>query len=277
MKKEIYDKRLPGMFFLIAFILLLSYGFVASAGILTIKIQTFLKTEGDTLKGIIKVWNKGNVAAHNVRTDIIILGERLNTPVKKLIGIDQFETFPFEKNLEGIKKGRYPLTIMVNFHDANQHPFSALSCRTFFFKKDVKADLLGLIDGINIKKKGDLRFEIKNLGSGLKDIRASLILPKELSSPRTQVDLQIEPGRKKSVHFEIENFSALSGASYPIFGFLEYDLRETHYTAISRAIVTIAKEENWFRRTRWSWLGVGLLLGVAFILYQWVHLKKVKI
>ncbi len=163
---------------------------------------------------------------------------------------------------------------MVNFHDANQHPFSALSCRTFSFKKNVQADLIGLIDGINIKKKGDLRFEIKNLGSGLRDIRASLILPKELYSPRTQVDLQIEPGRKKGVDFEIVNFSALSGASYPIFGFIEYDLRETHYTAVSRALVTIAKEENWFRRTRWSWLGLGVFFVAVFILYRWYHLKK---
>ncbi len=259
--------------FLIAFILIFEYVFVASAGTLTIKTQTTVKTEGDFLKGTIKVCNRGTVAAHDVQANIVFQEKRIKTPAKELLAVNECKTYHFEEILTGIKKGRHPLTVIVDFQDAAQYPFSAISCTTFFFKEDVNVDLLCLIDELTMNKKGKLRCEIKNLGLGPMNIRSTLILPKELSSPGPHIDFDIEPRGEKTVVFEIENFSALSGASYPVFFFFEYDLRDTHYTAISRSVVRIPKKENWFRHTRWLLAAIAVILGAIFALYQ---LKKGK-
>ena len=60
--------------------------------------------------------------------------------------------------------------------------------------------------------------------------------------------------------FEIVNVSALFGATYPVFCFFEYDLKETHYTAVSKALIRIAEKENRFCRMRWVLLSAGILL-----------------
>ena len=266
-----FYKQITMMIFLTTFILILQYSLVASAGTLTIETKTTVMTEGDRLKGSIEVWNRGNVAAHNVQANIIVLAERMKTSIKKLLTIDESHTFQFEKILPGIKKGRYPLTVIVDFHDVNQYPFSAISCTTFSFQEDANPDLLCLIEDLTMDKKGELRIDIKNGGLGLRNIRATLILPREFSSPGTHIDFDIESRSQKTVDFEIENFYALSGASYPVFCVLEYDLRDTHYTAFSSAVVKIEKRENWFWRVRWFWVAIAVILGAAFFLYQ---LKK---
>ena len=262
------DKPLGVKIFLTVFIFVFAYVPAATAGTLTIKTETTVKTENNRLHVTVKVENTGNVGAHNVQANLVVLGERLKSPVKTELGVNQSDAFDFEKVVSGIKKGRYPLTVMVDFHDANQYPFSALSGTTFYFKEDVNADLLCLTDDMTMDENGELRFVIKNLGFGPKNILATLALPKELSTPRPQVNFQIESRGEKTLIFEIVNFSALSGATYPVFCYLEYDLGDTHYTAVSRAVVKIAKSENWFRRTRWVWIGVAVLVGAAFVLYQ---------
>jgi hypothetical protein len=125
-----------------------------------------------------------------------------------------------------------------------------------------------VVGDLNLEKRGLLRLNIKNPGLGSRNIRAMLVLPKEFSSPRSRIDFDIQAGSQKTVVFEIENLSALSGATYPVFCSLEYDLPDTHYTAVSSAMVRISQRQNWFQRTKWLWAAVGVLLGATFILYQ---------
>ena len=259
------------MLFLTTFVLVLGYRSITLAGTLTIETKTTVKTEGDLLKGGIKVKNKGNVAAHNIQANVIVLGKQIKTPIKKLLMIDASHTFQFEKMFKGIKKGRYPLSVIVDFHDANQYPFSAVSCSTFFFKEDANPDLFCVIDNLIMDRKGKLTINLKNRGSRLKDIRSTLILPRELSSPRPQIGFDIESRSQKKVEFNIENFYALSGASYPVFCVLEYDVIDTHCTALCKAVVTIEKRKNWFWRVRWFWVAIAGIFGAVFIIYR---LKK---
>ncbi len=50
--------------------------------------------------------------------------------------------FLFEMPLSGTPEGRFPLTVLVDFHDANQYPFSALSGMSFFVGDDVSPNLI---------------------------------------------------------------------------------------------------------------------------------------
>lgn len=266
-----HGKHIPILIFITAFVLVLECSSMTLAGTLTIETKATVMTKGDLLKGSIRVLNKGNVAAHNIQADVIVLGEQIKSPVKKLLAIDESHRFEFEKMLKGIKKGRYPLQVIVDFHDANQYPFSAVSCTTFFLQKDTNPDLFCLIDNLTMNRKGKLPIDLKNRGPSLKDIHVTLVLPRELYSPRPRVDFDMESRSQKIVEFTIENVYALSGASYPIFCVFEYDVRDTHYTALSGAVVTIEKSKNWFWRFRWFWMAIAGVFGAAFIVYQ---LKK---
>jgi hypothetical protein len=241
---------------------------VAIAGTLSIKAQATVNVERDRLHVTAIAMNHGDEAAYNVKTNIMLLGEQLEGPVSGLLGVKQSATFRIEKILSGIKQGRYPLTVIVDFHDANQYPFSALVGTTFHYKQDVAPDLLAQARDLIMEKDGKLRLEVRNPASGEKRVQATVVLPRELFAPRPEVDFQIEPGGEQAVFFEILNASALPGATYPVFCYLEYDLQETHYTTLATGMVRIAKQENWLQRSLWLWIGLAVFLGVAIIVYQ---------
>jgi len=79
---------------------------------------------------------------------------------------------------------------------------------------------------------------------------------------------QVHGSQFKVNRFDIANVSAPCGATYPVFCFFEYDLKETHYTAVSKALIRIAEKENRFWRMRWVLLSAGILFGAIFALYR---------
>ncbi len=252
--------------FLAALVLMSPCSLPANAGILAINTQTAVKTDADKFLGTIKVCNTGDVDAYDVQVTVIVSEEQIKSPLKKLLAPNEPDTFSVEKTLAGLKKGRYPVTVIVDFHDANQHPFSAVSCTTFSFKEDVNADLVCVVDDLAMGKKGQLRVSLRNPGPGPRNCRATLVLPRELSSQKHSIDLEIAAGSEKTVAFEIENLSALSGSAYPVFCSVEYDLGDTHYAAVSGAVVRISQKQNWFYQTRWLWAAAGSLFGGIFVL-----------
>ncbi len=162
-----------------------------------------------------------------------------------------------------MRTGRYPLTVSVDFHDANQYPFSALSGMTFSVGPNVNPDLAVLGKNVAMDKKGELSLDIKNIGANPKKILATLVLPRELSTPTPQVNLQMAPRSGKNLEFEIRNFSALPGADYPVFCYFEYDLANIHHTAVGTAVIKIIEPENLFRRYRWLWMVFAAVLILA--------------
>jgi len=249
---------------LILSIWILGWGMQVFAGTLTIETETTVKVTGDQLSVNVTATNKGTSTSHNLQVHLICLNQRLKGPIKSQLQPGQSDTVSFEKTISGIKKGRYPLTVQVDFHDANQYPFSALSGRTFFYREDVNADLGTLGKDITITENGKLRFDVTNLGSEPRKVRASLILPKELSAPNSSIDFEIDARSKKNITFDVNNFSALK-SSYPVFCYFEYDLKDTHYTNVARVVVTVTTKENWFRQTRWLWITISCILAAVFV------------
>jgi hypothetical protein len=235
------------------------------AGVLKIQTQTTVETLENRLKISVHLSNEGTAIAHNLQVHLKILGETLDSKINPQLDPGGQSTFLFEKNTEGVETGRYPLTVVVDFHDSNQYPFSALSGMTFSVGSNVNPDLAVLGKNITMDKKEELSFDIKNMGGNGKHILATLTLPKELSTPTPRIDFQMGPRSQKDLHFEIHNFSALPGADYPVFCYFEYDLEGVHHTAICQAVVKIIAKENLFRQYRWLWAGMATFLIIAFL------------
>jgi len=236
------------------------------AGVLKIQTRTTVETTESQAKVTVSLANEGTAAAHNLQVHLKLLGETLDSKVSPELHPGGSSTFVFEKKTEGVKTGRYPLTVFVDFHDSNQYPFSALSGMTFSVGPNVNPDLAVLGKNITMDKKEALSLNIKNIGANEKHILATLILPRELSTSTPEINFRMGPRSRKDLNFEIRNFSALPGADYPVFCYFEYDLENIHHTAVCTAIIKIIEPENLFRQYRWLWTGLAGILIAALLM-----------
>ena len=248
---------LPAVFFLTSL--------PATAGFLKIETRTSVQIVGDTLKVQVTITNNGSESAFNLQVHLKALKTQQDSLIKPQMGPGMSDSFLFEIPLSGMSKGRYPLTVLVDFHDANQYPFSALSGMSFYVGEDANPNLIAKADPVSMEKSQDLTFHLKNLGTARVADKATLVLPRELSSKEQEKQLEIGPRSEKMVDFQVSNFSALAGASYPVYCFFEYDSDGVHHTAVASSMVTILKEESWFRRYRWAWIFLAGLLGIALV------------
>ena len=238
------------------------------AGVLKIKTQTTVQITGDRIDIAVILTNEGTAIAYNLQTHVKLMGEILDSKLKPRLDPTESETFVFEKKgAEEIKAGRYPLTVSVDFHDANQYPFSALSGMTFSVGPDANSDLAVIGKNIAMGKRGELSLNIKNMGPVKKNILATLMLPKELSTPTPQISFLLPSRTEKNLNFKINNFSSLPGADYPVFCYFEYDLENIHHTAVCTAAIKIVEPENLFRQYRWLWMGLAGLLIVILLIF----------
>jgi hypothetical protein len=239
-----------------------AYPPVSFAGILTIETQTSVQATEDQLEVAVKITNKGDEPAYNTQINLMVLDEKTQGDVKAKLDPDKSDVNTFIKKLSGIARGRYPLTIRVDFHDANLYPFSALSGSTFFIGKDVIGDIVVIGENTSLDKAGELNFHVKNMGSDPINLSASLILPKEFSAATSKKFFQINAGSEKKLLFAVNNFSARNGALYPLYCSFEYDMDNIHYTSIANIFVTVKVVEGWFHRLKWIWIGTIIILMV---------------
>jgi hypothetical protein len=260
------DKSYLQSSLLTIFIMALFCATPSFAGVLKIKTQTTVQTTGDQLHITVNLTNEGTAIAYNLQVHLELLGETLDSKLRPQLDPAGSNNFVFAKSVEGIKAGRYPLTVSVDFHDANQYPFSALSGMTFSAGPDVNSDLAVIGKNIAMGKGGELPLNIKNMGADKKKILATLVLPRELSTPTPQIGFLLEARSQKDLNFEIRNFSALPGADYPVFCYFEYDSENIHHTAVCTAIIKIVEPENLFRQYRWLWIGIAGILILALLM-----------
>ncbi|MFC1859411.1 hypothetical protein ACFL9U_15485 [Thermodesulfobacteriota bacterium] len=252
-------------FYPILFILLLCpMGFSANAGTLAITPKTTIEVQGNRLSGTIEVCNNGDETAYYVQAEIEVLGDLIETSIKEGIKPNNCEKFHFLKEFDFIGKGIFPVIIKIHYHDFNRYPFSALAYAFFGSETDAQTDILYRSENAVIEGKGRLSVYVKNLGSELKQIRASLILPREIFSPESRFMFKLGTQEEKTLRFVMENKSAQSGATYPVYCLLEYDRRGIHHTVVSKAILKVKERENFLRQIRWNLLFGGFFALTIF-------------
>jgi hypothetical protein len=249
-----------------AFIWVFSVSSPVVAGILKIETETTVEMSADRVKASVVFANRGTAPAYNLQVHLTALGLTDASPVVAHIDPGQSERALFEREISDAGKGRYPMTVRVDFHDANQYPFSALSGMTFHIGEAVNPEIAALTRDMTLDRSGKLRFDVKNLDLKPLQITATLVLPKELSSQKPRSVFEIDQRSEKAVTFELRNFSALPGATYPVFCYFEYDSGGVHHTALGRSLITVAKDENLFRRFRWAWITLAGVLAAILIL-----------
>ena len=271
------------IYFFISIIILTSVG--AEAG--TIKMATSLKTAiaGEQINVKVKIKNKGDEAAYNIKAAIEIRGiEKVRHLKDKLRGDETCEA-AFSFPLNG-KKGWYPIIVDTTYSDYNQNPYQIITVTKYALKgrpSEISAHYIkpgetAATAHICLKNN-----ETKDLAVFIKDNSQTAIqkiphLRKEGTKGKEKLvtlrliypeNVDIEPGHfqitlgwneKQIIPFRIKNRSFNPGSSIPVYAIAEYDEKGTHYLAITSILLSIEKGESLFARWNKALITAGALL-----------------
>ena len=133
--------------FFSALVCLLAGPACGRAGTISMETRTETEVFGHLLKVTVIKTNKGTAPAFQVRTRIAALDEKLAAPVKDRLNPEESYADQFDVDIASLGKGRFPVIVHTDFHDANRYPFSGLSVTTFRVGEDTR-DVLFYAYGI---------------------------------------------------------------------------------------------------------------------------------
>jgi len=235
------------------------------AGIISIQMRMSHSFVSDRINVRIDATNRGTESAQNLRAFLYIFNRTLTSQVLDRLEKEETRSFNFEIPKPDDKRGRFAFTGEILFHDANNHPFSALSCNTFNIGYNPPSQFKGNIPHLTVEKKGTVRVQVVNLTSRTRTSRIFLRLPHGLYAPVNPKSLKFDPYAEKEVNFQIENRYGISAATYPFFCIIEDKSGKVHYAEILRSTIQVKEFKNWFRQTKWYWLA-----GIVPIILCWI-------
>jgi hypothetical protein len=236
-----------------------------SAGVIRISLKTTLSISNGVIQTKIVATNTGTDAAHRLRGVLHIFDRTIISDKIERLGVQKAHTFDMKIELPKDKKGVYPFIGAVRFHDANQHPFSALSAGTFKVKSRLFKGVKGTATNPTVKRKGKLEMRVTNTSANPISMRATLYLPDALSASESKQKIFIASKEAKDFSFDLNNRFGAGGAKYPAFCTLEYNVNGHHQTILMRSVIRIQEAENWFIATKWYWLA-----GLPVLLVGWI-------
>jgi hypothetical protein len=217
------------------------------------------------------VKNDGNESARTVQIHLELIGEKLDGPRWETMGPSEKNSTIFFFEKMPAMSGTYPVFITIEFADMNMYPFTALNVGAVSVgEKGGQAQLFAKSEPISISKSGALAMSVKNLDDKKKNVTARVLGPREVDVKPILFDLELEPHATVDRTLEVSNFSALSGAGYPIFVIFEYEMGGAHYTHPLVTRVTIS--QGGLPKTALT----ALIAGGAFILILAVFFEVIR-
>jgi len=247
----------------------------ASASYISLQTTVNSAVAGNTLTVSISSVNKGDEAAHNVQAEVR-LGEK-KVVLKKAAELKVNGAYRAQRSFKLDQKvpGEYPLVVVMHYADANQYPFSALSCQTFSYRTESRpSDLFGKLTSSTFWKKGRVKLTLKNLSKADIEASTSLVVPREISAAPDRVEISVPANSKEEAAFELENFSALNGSSYQVFAVTEHEKGSLHQTTITPATVKIMQSQELFGLSYPVIIFIIAVLTLVLVAAQFLGKKK---
>jgi len=250
------------------FSILLIFSSISFASFISLKTTFSAKIVDNTLKVDLSSVNKGDESALNVQAEIKIGNKYLIAEKKPELKVGETYSFFESIFIPQYKPGNYPAILTLHYTDANEYPFSAVSCQTYQIGKKIPSSLSMQGRSTAISAKGKVKLTIKNPGGLEVKGTISLIAPKEIVIANNPHACAIKPRSQNAAFFEISNASALSGSTYNLFGIFEYDDNGQHFSIITPLTVKIRANDG-FLGMSYSFIFILLISLVAlFVFFQ---------
>jgi hypothetical protein len=255
--------------FLLSSVFLLIVGSTpAKASFITMETHANPSYDGKKFKMSVDVTNNGDESAYNVQISADVNGQTSTTPVKESLAVKGKQTAEIAADLALTKPGRYPVVVNVDYTDANQYPFSAMTITHFVYRENLPSQIFGTLQNIEISNGGSLNLSLKNLDEKAKNVTVRLVLPKELSSSGITRTIPVKGKSEEKVRFDVKNFSALPGSSYSIFAIMGYDEGDLHYSASVGGNIKVTTEQGFVKSNQRLLIWLAIVLGVIFVYFN---------
>jgi hypothetical protein len=242
------------------FILLLPRA--TEAGFITIETDVQASVGDSTGTAKIRVTNKGDEAAYNIRISADIGGNVKKGPLQEILKPNHDISETITAPVDYKKPGRYPVIVWIDYTDQNQYPFTAISIVYLNFQEPVVGRVVGEMPPLEMEDRGNLRVKVKNLEQNERDIKVRLVVPEEFSSSSSRQEIRLKPGAEETLSFELRNVSALAGSSYQVYTLLQYEDQQYHYANAIGSIVAVQATKTFFERYQKPLIGIAIVLAI---------------
>jgi hypothetical protein len=245
-----------------------------SASYISLNTTLRSKVEGNNLKVLVQVVNKGDESAFAVQAEFRVGGKTILAEKTTELPVNGTYQAAASIPLSLKTPGNYPLILVMHYADANQYPFSALTAHAFVYRQEGVPPLFGQVKPASFAKEGSVDFVLKN--SGDREIRAvtRLVVPRELSIENEQEPLTLPPRSQKSASFRLSNFSALAGSTYQLFAVTEFTDGGLHYTSLAPGTVKITADRAFFGLNQDLLVIILIVLVALFVGAQFIKRGK---
>lgn len=238
---------------LAAIIILLGIAGESFAGTISISVESSITTHSDKKTAELKcsVTNNGDEAAREVAIDMPLLNEREDLSASLApAGTAHYTKEVSFQALNIDKDGAYALPFRVLYKDGNRFSFSAPQVALFHVgtppSSAVSLEMINTSPGttIELANKTSVEFSVRSVSVAPVSVRniyplSALELKAKLQDPVTAETLS--PGATLKHRIEIENASALSGSTYPVFVIVEGERSEKHFAEFQVFLVKITE------------------------------------
>ena len=241
----------------------------AAASYISLNTTLTTKVENNQLRVLLESINKGDESAYNVQAEIWVGDKKFLAKKRQDLGINQTYKAYTTFNLGKIKPGQYPLVLILHYTDANQYPFSALTCQTYSYKaENLPSDIFGRMKSRTFWKEGKVKLTLKNMSDSEISASTFLVIPREITVDGGVQKTTLLPKSQQTINFSVENFSALSGSNYQIFAIAEYEKDGRHQTSITPGMLKIVEAKKILGINYIYFIVIFTVLVIIFIAFQ---------
>jgi hypothetical protein len=257
---------------------LLFFGSIASASFISLTTTVSEITIENKTQVSINITNSGDEAAFSLQISLI-LPQEIESDKIFIERLDQNASFEGIINLTRKKElipGRYPVVVLIDYEDANNYPFSAISPSSLVYKTPTLSKVSGSISELTLtgKESKKLILNLKNLDDIAHEIKLKLFLPRELKTLEREKTLTLKEKEERKIEFEISNLAALEGSSYVVLASIEYE-DNLHYSSFATGIIKIEKEKEFFSNEYLIFLlSLFVIIFICYETYRKISKKK---
>ena len=246
----------------------------ARAGVISLSVSVKAQAAQGDLLVEVKLANQGTEPARDLSLQVLAAGAATTLAGPAMLYPAQPLSLTTRLPLALSLPGAYPVVARISFHDTNQYPFTTLAYGLFSHGPP-RPDLVqaqgrpGLVAG-----SGQVDFVLSNQAETELPVVLTLHGPGELDLAQERMPLRLPARGSHTVQLKLRNRGALTGASYPILGVVEYIHEGHHYAAVASALARVQVASDPLHSWRpLLWGGLGFLL-VMILLLELARLAK---
>ena len=240
----------------------------AWAGRLVIQVSARAYLQAGRVQVVLTVVNRGDEAARDLQAHLLYPPVEAASRRLASLAAGGEEDLVLSWPAPAGPPGRYAAVVRVDFSDQNQYPFSTLAHALYALGRDRPSPLAVRAAPVRLEgTSATWALTASNPSPQPFQGGVHLFCPRELSLRPRHLSLHLPPRGRTVLTAELTNFSALSGASYPLVAVVEGRVAGRQVSAVVTGRVTLAPRQGFFRRTLGWWLaGAGLLTALWVVL-----------